>query len=95
MQNSMQKYRQRSTIFEKPGIFSEKLRTLTSSTTLNFNNFCSNFAHTFILTSVYKSLPGIFFTLFRTWVICQKQKRPGYYTFTKQVLSISQDLSKI
>ena len=31
MQNAMQKFRQRSIVFEKPGILSEGLNTLTSS----------------------------------------------------------------
>ena len=31
MQNTMQKFRQSPTAFEKPGILPEKLRTLTSS----------------------------------------------------------------
>ena len=35
MQNPMQKYRQSSIVFEKPGLLSEKLKTLTSS---NYNS---------------------------------------------------------
>ena len=31
MQNPIQKFRQSSNVFEKPGILSEKLKTLTSS----------------------------------------------------------------
>ena len=31
MQNQIQKFRQSSIVFEKPGIFSENLKTLTSS----------------------------------------------------------------
>ena len=52
MQNAIQKFRQSSTVFEKPGILSENLKTLTSSTILQFNIFCLNFAHV-----LYFSLP--------------------------------------
>ena len=31
MQNAIQKFRQSSIVFEKPGIFSENMKTLTSS----------------------------------------------------------------
>ena len=45
MQNSIQRFRQSSTVFEKPGIFSEKLKTWQASTSREFNDFCWNFAH--------------------------------------------------
>ena len=48
MQNPIQKFRQSSIIFKKPGILFENLKTLTSSK-------C-----------------GIFFILFRSWVICEQ-----------------------
>ena len=35
----------------------------------------------FLLTNVYKKMCGIFFfCLFRSWVMCKKLKRPGFYT---------------
>ena len=33
--------------------------------------------------TVYKRVCGIFFILFRTWVICQNQKIHGFYTLTE------------
>ena len=42
MQNPIQKWRQSSIVFEKPGILSEKWRF---PTTIDFNNFCWNFTH--------------------------------------------------
>ena len=41
--------------------------------------FCSRF----LRTNVYKRVCGIFLILFRTWVICQNQKIPGFYTLTE------------
>ena len=80
MQNPIQKLRQSSIVFEKPGILSEKLITLTSSNYLNFLfKFCSLSLH----INVYKRVFGIALILFKTWVICQNKKRPGFYTLTE------------
>ena len=49
MQNPIPKLRQTSVISKKPGFLSEKLKTLTSSTTIEFNIFYWNFAHVFYL----------------------------------------------
>ena len=47
MQNTIEKFRQSSIVFEKLGIFSENLKTLTS---FNYPTaFCGNFAHVFYL----------------------------------------------
>ena len=45
MQSSIRKFRQSSIVFEKPGIFSENLKTLTSSKYLQVNISWWNFAH--------------------------------------------------
>ena len=41
--------------------------------------FCTRF----LLTNFCKRVCGIFFILFRTWVICQNKKIPGFYTLTE------------
>ena len=43
MQNTIQKFSQSSIIFEKPGILSENLKTLTSS---NYPKFFAETSHT-------------------------------------------------
>ena len=53
------------------------------STTIDFNNFCWNFAHVPYLPISTKGCEGFFFILFRTWVICQNQKTFGFYKLTK------------
>ena len=61
MQNSIQKFRQSSTVFEKPGILSENLKTLTSSNYPTVQYFLLKPCTRFLLTNVYKRLCGIFF----------------------------------
>ena len=60
MQNAMQKFRQSSIVFEKPGILSENLKTLTSSDYPTVNIFCWNFAHVFYLPLSKKRVCGTF-----------------------------------
>ena len=68
MQNPMQKFRQSSIVFEKPGILSEKL---------NFDKlqppyssiFLLKLRTRFVLTNVCKRVFGIFLILFKSWVI--------------------------
>ena len=51
-------------------------------TTIDFNNFCWNFAHVpYLPMSTKRSV--LFLILFRTWVICQNQKIFGFYKLTK------------
>ena len=83
MQNPIQKFRQTSIVLEKPGILSEKLKILTSSNYRRLYYFLFKFCTRFLHTRVYKRVFGIFFILFRTWVICQNIKRPGFYTLTE------------
>ena len=80
MQNTIQKFRQNSIVFEKPGILSENLKTLTSSNYPTVQYFLLKLRTPFLLTNVYKGVCGIFFILFRSWVICKNLKRPGFYT---------------
>ena len=58
MQNPVQKLRQTAIVVEKPGILSEKLKTLTSPTTVEYNNFCWNFVHVSSLPMSTKGCSG-------------------------------------
>ena len=80
MQNAIQKFRQSSNVFEKPGILSENSKTLTSSNYPTVQYFLLKLRTRFLLTNVYKRVCGIFFISFRSWVICKNLKRPGFYT---------------
>ena len=60
MQNSIQKFRQSSIVFEKPGILSENLKTLTSSNYPTVQYFLRKLRAQFLLANVYKRLCGIF-----------------------------------
>ena len=73
MQNSLQKFRESSLVFEKPGILFENLQTLTSSNYPTVQYFL-------LELRMSTKVCGIFFILFRSWVICKNQKRPGFYT---------------
>ena len=53
MQNTIQKFRQGSIVFEKAGIYSENLKTLTSSNYPAVQYFFGETSHTF---STYQSL---------------------------------------
>ena len=60
MQNTLQKFRQSSIVFEKPGILSENLKILTSSNYPTVQYFLLKLGTQFLLTNVYKSVCGIF-----------------------------------
>ena len=47
MQNPIQKFRQSSVVFEKPGVLSKNLKTLTSSNELLELMFFAETSHTF------------------------------------------------
>ena len=59
MQNPIQKFRQSSIIFEKPGILSENLKTLTRSNYPRVQYFLLKLCTHFLITNVYKRLCGI------------------------------------
>ena len=82
MQNPIQKFRQSSTVFEKPGILSENLKMLTCSNYLTVQYFLLKLRTRFLLTNVHKRDWGIFFFFcFRSRVICKNEKdRPGFHT---------------
>ena len=60
MQNTIQKFRQSSIVFEKPGILSENLKNLTSSNYPTVQYFLLKLRTRFLVTDVYKRLCGIF-----------------------------------
>ena len=60
MQNTIQKFRQ-SSVFEKPGILSENLKTLTSSNYPAVQYFLQKFRTRFLLTKVYKKVWDFFY----------------------------------
>ena len=66
MQNAIKKFRQSSIVFEKSGILSKKLKTLTSSNYHRVNTFCWNFAHVPFLLS---------------WVICKIKNTLVFHIF--------------
>ena len=66
MQNTIQKFRQSSIVFEKPGILSENLKSLTSSNYPTVQFLLLKLQIRFLLTNVYKNVSGIYFILFRS-----------------------------
>ena len=66
MQNPIQKFRQSSIVFEKPGILPENLKTLTSSNYPTVQYFFLKLRTRFLPTNVFKGVCGIFFILFRS-----------------------------
>ena len=59
MQNTTQKFRQSSIVFEKPGILFENLETLTSSDYSTVLYFLLKLRTGFLLVNVYKRVYGI------------------------------------
>ena len=66
MQNAIQKFRQSSIVFEKPGILSENLKTLTSSNYPTVQYFLLKLRTCFLFTIDQKRVCVIFFVLFRS-----------------------------
>ena len=63
MQNAMQKFRQSSIIFEKPGILSKNLKTLTSFNYPTVQYFLLKLRTYFLLTNVYKKVWDFFYLI--------------------------------
>ena len=80
MQNTVQKFRQSSIVFEKPGILSENLET--DELQLPYRSIF--FVETSHTVSTYQCLQkGVwefFLISFRSQIICRNLKRPGFYT---------------
>ena len=66
MQNTIQKFRQSTIVFEKPDILSENLETLTSSNYPTVQHFLLKLRTRFLLAKVSKAMCGIFLILFRS-----------------------------
>ena len=80
MQNPIKRFRQSSIVFEKPGILSGNLKTLTSFNYPTIQYFLLKLRTWFLLPNVYNRVCGVFFISFRSWVIGKNLKRPGFYT---------------
>ena len=95
MQNTIQKFRQSSIVFEKPGILSENLKTLMSSNYPTVQYFLLKLCTRFQLTSVYKRVCGIFLFYLDLELFAKiKKDLVSTYLFFKLLL-ITQDLNKI
>ena len=77
MQNPAEQIRQGSTVFEKPGILSEKIDELQL-----LNNFCWNFAHVSYLPMCSKGCSK-FVSFCLDLELFAKTKRPDFYTTTE------------
>ena len=95
MQNPIQKFRQSSIVFEKPGILFENLKTQASSNYPTVQYFLLKLCTRLLLTNVYKRVRRIFLVCLviesfakikNTWFL-----HTHFFTF----LLITQDLSKI
>ena len=79
MQNPIQKFRQSSIIFEKPGILSENLNTLRSPKYPRFQYFLLKLCTRFLLTNVYKTCSGFSLCCLDLHLFA-KIKKVGFYT---------------
>ena len=88
-------FRQSSIVSEKPGYLAEKLKTLTSSSYHRVQYILLKLRISSLLTNFYKTVLGIFFILFRSWVICKNKKNlvSTHSFFTLSL--ITPDLNKI
>ena len=94
MQSIIQKFRQSSIVLEKPGILPENLKASTSSNYPAVQYFLLKLRARFLLTSVYKSLCGIFLFYLDLELLAKIEKdlsSNSYFT----LLLITQDLNKI
>ena len=83
MQNRIEKFRQSSIDFKKPGNLSENLRTLMSSNYPKVQYFLLKLFTRFLFTNACKAVSGILlFFLFTSGVIKKNVKRPGFYALT-------------
>ena len=91
MQNTLQKFGQSSLVFEKPGMLSENLKTLTSSNYSTVQHFLLKLRTRFLLTNVYRRVCGILLDL----ELFAKIKKDLVFTYSLfTLLLITQDLSK-
>ena len=80
MQNGIQKFRQSSIVFEKPGILSENLKTLSSSNYHTVQYFFPETSHTFtVYHCLQKGVWDFLWELFVWELFVKIKKRPGFY----------------
>ena len=96
MQNTMQKFRQSSIVFEKPGILSENLKTLTNFNYPTVQYFLLKLRTRFLLNIVYEKLCGNFFLFYLDLELFAKIKKDlvSIHSFFT-LLFITQDLNKM
>ena len=95
MQNNIQKFKQSSIVFEKPGILSGNLKTLASSNYPAVQYFLLKLRTRFLLTKAYQWVCGIFlfYLDFQLFAKIKKDLVSAHLLFT--LLLITQDLNKI
>ena len=95
MQNTIQKFRQSSIVFKKPGILPKNLKTLTSSNYPTLQYFLVKRRTRFLLTNVYKRVCGIFlfYLDFKLFAKIKKDLVSTHSCFT--LLLVTQDLKDI
>ena len=96
MQNTIQKFRQSFIVFDKPGILSGNLKTLTSSNYHTVQYFLLKLCTAFLLTNVYKRVCGVFFLFYLDLELFAKIKKDLVSTHSfLTLLLVTQDLNKI
>ena len=96
MQNAIQKFRQSSIVFEKPGILSENLETLTRSNYPIVQYFLMKLHTCFLFTNVYTKGCVRFFKFYLDLELFAKMKKDLVSTHSLfTLLLITQDLNKI
>ena len=95
MENPIQKFRQSSIAFEKPGILSEKLKLWRAPTITDFNNFCWDFAHVPYLPMLTKGCVGLFLFCLELELFAKIKKYLASTHSEKPSLSMTQNLNKI
>ena len=94
MQNNIQKFRQISIVFEKPGIVSENSKTLTGSNDPTVQYFFLKLRTRILRINVYKRVCGVFLILdLELFANILKDLVSTHSFFT--LLLIIQDLNKI
>ena len=94
MQNTIQKFRESSIVFEKPGTLSENLKTLTRSNYPTLQYFLLKLCTCFLLTNFYKRVCEIFLFCLDLELFAKIEKTWFLHTFLHFIL-ITQDLNKI
>ena len=96
MKNPIQKFKQSSIVFEKPGNLSDNLKNLTSYKYPRCQYLLLKLRTHFLLTNIYKRVFGILFYFDQILSYLKKLKIPSFYRLSFfRFLSITQDINKI